>query len=73
MQTPNGKRESIICEFLQKNAGIGKPKRAIFKFIKNLESFAGFARKFFALLLQDMGYNTIVTTKKTFFQERVIL
>ena len=45
-------------------------KSAIWKFIKKTENFANFVHKFFALLLQNMGYNTDVTTKKTFFSRK---
>ena len=48
-------------------------KRAIWEFIKKTENFANLVHKILALLLQNMGYNTIVTTKKTFFSRKGVL
>ena len=70
MQVPKVSKQNINSDFWQKNTGIGKSKKAIWKFIKKLENFAILVHKIFALLLQNMGYNTIVTTKKTFFSRK---
>lgn len=69
MQIPNERKKSNYCDFLQKDTGIGKIESAVLKFIKKTENFAVFHHKFFTLLLKNMGYNTIVTTKKTFFKK----
>ena len=48
-------------------------KRAIWDFINKTEYFDNLVHKILALLLQNMGYNTIVTTKKTFFSRKGVL